>query len=74
MAVWRGSRVHRAFADFLDADGRECFSCERALELTQAEYERESYHDRQTVVEFEHRRRIYSDGGRDIRQFFVDNA
>lgn len=67
-------RIYRELSEFLDAEPETYFSCGEALQLIEAEYQRESYHDPQTVLEFEHRRRIYSSVGRGIRSFLVDNA
>lgn len=67
-------RVYLADMEILDARAPLSFTPEEALELTAQELARENFHDRQTLAEFEHRRRLFSAEGVDMRTFFQANA
>ncbi|NEK18985.1 hypothetical protein [Rhizobium leguminosarum] len=45
------------------------YSPEEALLLTEEEFQRELYHDPQTLIEFEHRRLLFSGADKTLRQF-----
>ena len=67
-------RIYQADVAMLDAGAPMFFSPAEALDLTDQEYARENFHDRQTNAEFEHRRRLFSNDGPDMRTFFTTNA
>ncbi|MDF9302027.1 hypothetical protein P5P81_05600 [Tritonibacter mobilis] len=67
-------RIYRESNAYLDQATGIGFSCAQALTLTEREYQREAFKDQQTGQEFEHRRRLFSAEGRDLRAFFLDCA
>lgn len=48
------------------------YNVQDALRLTQEEFERESFHDEQTKIEFEHRRMMFCSSRRSLRDFLIN--
>ena len=66
--------VFGSVATVLDDLKEVGFSTAQALELTEQELAREEFRDRQTLDEFEHRRRIFDQSGRSLKDFFLNCA
>lgn len=67
-------RINAAAVRLLNDGPAACFSAAEALELTEAEFQRETFHDRQTLLEFEHRRMLFGQAQRPLRQFLQEAA
>lgn len=67
-------RIYRADAIMLRERAPLSYTPEEALRMIEEEYAREVVHDRQTIAEYEHRRRVFTTAVPDIRSLFLASA
>ena len=67
-------KINRAATRLLDVGPAAYYTSAEALELTEAEFSQEAFHDRQTVLEFEHRRMLFGQAARPMRDFLEEAA
>ncbi len=63
-------QVFLATHEYLAAATSFGFNIEEAIKLTEVEFEQEEFHDKQTVLEFQHRRRLSDRSGPSIPEIF----